>query len=374
MKKQTTIMTFIILCFFILPSIIYAYEIDANVHDGLELQASVVGNGKYLPLEPIQIQYTFTNVSNNEIWLPYKWSAIIGEKSGPYFLFHVTSGPEDIVEQIPQYVSYYDVSPKVGDENRSFSMQPGEIKSGLLTEWYPCRFATPGIYKGFLRLALGPWDTRGWHGTLQVPLTFEIIKPSGIDKKALNVIKDCIESTEDEAIRCLQQFSFVFRDSKVLENYPNSTYSGWRLAQISPGATMDWGNGRDLIADMLKPVNERKRTGRLVENSEGNNYPKTKDGKYFIKSADKEAEEYIKYASIFLKSHPDHIMASKIYQSLSLAYMVLNRWQEAYEAGTESINRQLTNSEIQRGTRILRESLDELIRRGFARTNLQPSI
>lgn len=164
----------------------------------------------------------------------------------------------------------------------------------------------------------------------------------------------------------------------ILERFPSSTYAGWVLVVCSPGAKLEWENGKALIDDMLKPVEKRKRWGDFVLDPEGKNYPKTKDGKYFIKSAEEEAREFIQYAEPFVKAHPNHIKSAVIYKHLSTAYMVLHQWQKAYNAGQQSLNlgwdiegfKEPKRNRMLKEKKVFEEALKELNSRGLAKSSL----
>jgi len=159
---------------------------------------------------------------------------------------------------------------------------------------------------------------------------------------------------------------------EIITKYPTSTYAAW--AWPHPGADLKYGSGKEFIDDMLKPLVERKRWGTYVTHETGKEYPKTKDGKYSIKSAEEEAKEYLQYANAFLSVHPNHLNAGIIEARNAIAYMVLHRWQEAYQAAMKSLSlpwAEWVNASylprLEMEKKVLREAKDELVKRGLAK-------
>ena len=216
-----------------------------------------------------------------------------------------------------------------------------------------CRLEKEGVYNFYYvyRDNLGERDL-----TERVNVEINYVMPEGIDREAYEYFKGYP----------------LARPEELLEKYPTSTYAGWVM--FSPGADLEYKGGYELIEDMLKPVNERKRWGTLVEKCEGKNYPKTKTGRYCIKSAEEEAKEYIRFAEAFLPLHNDHPNAGIIYARLFLAYMVVHRWEEAYEAGKKSLELpwakwlySLYPPKLEEEKKVLKEAMENLIRRGLVK-------
>jgi len=200
-----------------------------------------------------------------------------------------------------------------------------------------------------------------WEGYIESEKNEITIRiPDGIDKEAykeFNCGKGCMPLYGEEG-------------RKLLEKYPTSTYAGWVL--FSPGTDLEWASGKDLIDDILKPVSERKRWGTFVDEDKGKGYKKSKD--YYIKPADEEAREYLEFSEKFLSANPNHINAGIIYARQSLAYMVLGKWEDAYKSGKLSLEKEWPlwiyshyPPELEKQRKILKEALDEMVKRGFVK-------
>jgi len=226
-----------------------------------------------------------------------------------------------------------------------------------------------GVYKVYLR-----WRSNGivlnaktkqyetvWAGDIKSnEEEFIIEEPNGIDKEVYNKY----HYEPEGKIMCCN------KPNEVLEKYPTSTYAGWVL--FSPGTDLEWASGKDLIDDMLKPVSERKRWGTFVDEDKGKGYKKSKD--YYIKPADEEAREYLEFSEKFLSANPNHINAGIIYARQSLAYMVLGKWEDAYKSGKLSLEKEWPlwvyshyPPELEKQRKILKEALDEMVKRGFVK-------
>jgi hypothetical protein len=258
--------------------------------------------------------------------------------------------------------------PDMGDRP---SPTPGEKNATpVVPQFNPTERTSVGPLSNNCDLRLKDMESREYELCYEDPWVkgctkYRLVEPVGEDAKAYaRMNKEACDYSESS-------FSGL-SPQEIIKEYPTSVYAAWTAP--SPGGDLQYVGGKALIEDMLKPVAERKRWGTFVENDNGKKYPKTKDGKYFIKSAEIEAQEFLNYADAFMPSHSDHPNAGLIYARLSLAYMVLHRWQDAFMAAKKSLelpwgawaySSYLPRLEIEKS--VLQEAKNELVKRGLAK-------
>ncbi len=179
-----------------------------------------------------------------------------------------------------------------------------------------------------------------------------ITYPEGEDKEAYEYFRGDIPREGEKA-------------KELLTHFPTSTYAGWVLARRTSGVDFLYENGKAMIDDILKPAMEREgRRGSLG---------KDKNGKERWVMPEEEAENYIKYAEKFLSSNGEHILSGFIYARLSLGYLALHSWEDAYKSMNESLKREWPSflydnvNVMEEQIRVLEEAKKELLNRGLVK-------
>ncbi len=135
-----------------------------------------------------------------------------------------------------------------------------------------------------------------------VSIVIDIREPEGEDREAYKYFKGNIPLSGDKA-------------HELLTHFPTSTYAGWVFG--SPGYSIEWQTGKQIIENMLMSKERKEKEGVFVDEDK--------------------AMEFIKFSEKFLNANPDHVNAGLIYFKKAIAHMVLNQWDEAYEAGIKSL-------------------------------------
>lgn len=210
-------------------------------------------------------------------------------------------------------------------------------------------------------------EREAWRGKIQSEKVIIRVKyPEGIDREAYEYFK----KTRYKEVPLSGEGA-----KEVLEKFPTSTYAGWVLARTSSGAYFtDYTSGKELIEDMLKPVEKRFRSG-VIAKCEGEKYKKLdkRPGECW-KTIDYIAQEYIGYAEKFLRAKNEHIYMGEILSRIAMAHIILNNWGEAYGYLSKSIELLKEDGEknmvgYSRNLKIMEEVKEELKLRGFIKNH-----
>ncbi|RLE36305.1 MAG: hypothetical protein DRJ61_01060 [Acidobacteria bacterium] len=153
---------------------------------------------------------------------------------------------------------------------------------------------------------------------------FEIREAQGIDAEIIDLWRSQHPSKPQGLFPRGGMEPNIVNHDILLAHYPTSTYAGWVIRRMSPGARMRHWTVEEMFEDLHRPHLERTgRRGQGGHDSEGN---------FKWITPEEEAKKYIGLAEPFLSKHEDHILTPVISRRLALAHFVLHQWQEGYEA------------------------------------------
>ena len=186
--------------------------------------------------------------------------------------------------------------------------------------------------------------------------SFSLEEPTGEDAELYKKMKPDAHDIYDSGLKI----------PEIIDKYPTSTYAAWAIINTDCGARLPSSDGKRLLDDMFLPGKE-KDIYRGTSGVDG------KDKNIWV-TPEEFAEKFVPKAEQVLQAHPDHPNAGLIYARLSLAYMVLHRWQDAFQAAKKSLelpwaewvySAYLPRLEMEK--KVLREAKDELLKRGLAK-------
>jgi hypothetical protein len=191
-----------------------------------------------------------------------------------------------------EYVS--SVAPPRGEP-----LQDANASRFWINEWCPnWRIGRPNLI-GRHEFCFRP-SNNGWQRMQPSCVTFEVLRPEGVDAEAYKLLSPSIVNLARE---CHKQKGIP---ETILHRYPASTYAGYVLLGMGPNAVLSW--------SMFERTQDQVKQYK-------NDYP----------AQFEQFEAFLPKALAYLKTHPDFLEAEALRQEIVTAYLLFGEPQKAVQ-------------------------------------------